>query len=49
MYLDGSQPNLLPVLLLLQLILLPAHNTSFQTLILNERDDNAYFLMDLTN
>lgn len=48
MHLAGSPPHLLPAPLL-QLVLLPAHGTSFQMLILNEHDDNAYFLPDVAN
>lgn len=50
MYLSGSRPNLLADPFLPQLIWLPTDNsTSFQTLILNEHDKDAYFLMDVAN
>ena len=48
MHLAGSPPHPSPASLL-QLVLLPAHSTSFQMLILNEHDDNAYFLPDVAN
>lgn len=48
-YLAWNQPNFFQVPLPWQLILLLAHNPAFQTVVLNEHNAIAYFLMDTAN